>query len=776
MPVPLLKKMLVFSTLALAAGAVVFLTITRSPDSPDSAPLADVAGAAMPGPVIPPEDEIHAQYAGSASCKECHEAAYAGWKDSNHGLAEREYRDDMDRQAFSPRRSLVHGNRESDTFLDAEGVAKILTRGLDKQRREFPVVRVIGNDPLRQFLIAAPGGRLQTCDVSYDPHKDEWFDVFGEDQREPGDWGDWTGQGMNWNAMCAACHNTRLRKNYEPQTNSYRTTMAEMTVGCEACHGPMKDHVDWQKDPPPGYSKDDLEKNRELGLSDPTIKRQTRDQMLETCAACHSLRGEVTGDLVPGESYFDHFSLTVTNDTDTYYPDGQVRGENYVTSSFLSSRMHHAGVRCGDCHEPHSNKRLIPGNLLCMRCHTGGTEPPAPVIQPETHSPCTPGTAGHDCTSCHMPQTTYMQRHPRRDHSFSSPDPLLTKELGIPNACNRCHTDQSTEWAIQEAEKFYGDRLKRPARDRAILVARARRGEPSAREGLIRMLATEDVHAWKATACHLLERWVMDPEATRALLEATRHASPLVREAATRSLLHQARAQHPEVRARLAELLEDDIRSVRVAAAWGLVDTLDLATRAGRELTHMLDINSDQPTGRMQLSQFAHVRGDTQAAIRQIRKAIEWDANSPPFHHDLAILLHSTGDHAGAMKALREAIRLDPEQAEYHYKLALALAEAGNLPQAAAALGKTVELDASNSRAWYNLGLALSGMNQPQQAIEALLKGEAADPSDAAIPYARATILARLDRRAEAIAAAGRALQIRRDFPEAIQLIQSLSR
>ena len=111
--------------------------------------------------------------------------------------------------------------------------------------------RVIGNDPLRQFLVPAPGNRLQTCDVSYDPNKNEWFNVYGEEDRNPGEWGHWTGQGMNWNAMCAACHNTRLRKNYDPQTNSYHTTMAEMTVGCEACHGPMKDHVDWQKNSPP---------------------------------------------------------------------------------------------------------------------------------------------------------------------------------------------------------------------------------------------------------------------------------------------------------------------------------------------------------------------------------------------------------------------------------------------------------------------------------------------------------------------------------------------
>jgi tetratricopeptide (TPR) repeat protein len=769
-----LTKPLVLLALALVVALTVYFTIRRDSGSNGGvktylpAPPVDHA-------VIPPDDVVHPQYAGSASCRECHEAAYAAWENSNHGLAERGLRLDMDEEAFSPRRILEHNDRLTEAFLDDAGAAHILTRGFGGERRAYPVVRVIGHDPLRQFLIAGPGGRLQTCDASYDPHNKEWFDVFSGDPREAGDWGDWTGQGMNWNAMCAACHNTRLRKNYQPQTNTYQTTMAEMTVGCEACHGPMKDHVEWQGNPPPGYSRDDPDHNRKLGLSDPTARRFSRPQMMETCAACHSRRAEVTGDLVPGEPYFDHFVLTVTDGSDIYHPDGQVRDENYEYSSFLSSGMHHAGVTCGDCHEPHSNERLIPGNMLCMRCHMGGTEPPAPVIVPETHSPCTPGTPGHDCTSCHMPQTTYMQRHPRRDHGFTIPDPLLTREFGIPNACNRCHADKSTDWAIEQADRFYGDKLDRPTRHRAILVARARRGEPDAREGLIRMLESEKIAAWRATACHLLLPWVMDPSATRALLARLEDASPLVREAAARTLTHQARSDHAEVRGAMERLLDDGIRSVRVAAAWALVDTLDLSTRAGRELTHMLDINSDQPTGRMRLSQFAYHRGDSEAAIREMRKAIEWDPNSPPFHHDLAILLNATGDNPGAIQALREAIKLDPGEAEYHYKLALALAESGNLTASAEALGKTVELDASNARAWYNLGLAHSALNRPHQAIEALRRGEAAGPSDPAIPYARATIHARLGQRAEAIDAANRALRLRPDFPEAVELIRGLS-
>jgi len=513
-------------------------------------------------PILAPEDQVHAGYAGSESCRKCHAAEFEKWHGSNHGQAERNLSAEADEKAFSPKQTLVHGKDTSEMFLDASGLAKILTIGLDKQRHAYQPVRIIGNNPLRQFLIPAPGGRLQTCDVSLDPAKNEWFDVFGTEERLPGDWGHWTGQGMNWNAMCAACHNTRLRKNYEPQTNSYHTSMAEMSVGCESCHGPMKEHVVWQERPPVGATKD------------PTIKKLTRDQMLETCAACHARRAEITGDLIPGESFYDHFSLTVTDGTDTFYPDGQIRDEDYETTSFLSSRMHAAGVRCVDCHDPHTGKRLVAGNQLCMNCHTAprGDFPTAPVIDPVSHSHHGPDSTGNQCTSCHMPVTNYMQIHPRHDHSFSIPDPRLTKETGTPNACKRCHSDKDTDWAISSYKSFYGEKPDRPSRTRALLVARARRGEPAARDGLARLLDSPETPAWKATDCHLLARWTNDPAVTDALLKQISEKSPLVREAAIRQLTDTTREGNEKVRGALRPLLEDPIRSVRVAAAWALCE------------------------------------------------------------------------------------------------------------------------------------------------------------------------------------------------------------
>ncbi len=757
-----MKNRLPFLLVAVLAG--IFLASCGKKETPATEPAT--VSAAESTAIIPPEDEVHAQYAGSETCKECHAGEFAKWHPSNHGQAERNLSKKEDNPFFTPKRTLTENDKTSETFVDADGLARILTEGLDKKRHAYHPVRVIGNDPLRQFLIPAPGGRLQTCDISLDPAKNEWFDVYADDPREPGDWGAWTGQGMNWNAMCATCHNTRVRKNYEPRSNSYHTTMAEMSVSCESCHGPMKDHVEWQKNPPKEVAKD------------PTLRTFSRDQITETCAACHARRAELTGDPVPGDNFYDHHSLTLTDETETFYPDGQVHGENYEYTAFVASKMHHAGVRCMDCHDPHTNKLVSPGNQLCMNCHAGGRAdfPTSPVINPQDHSHHGMESTGNQCVSCHMPVTTYMQRDPRHDHGFTIPDPKLTKEFGVPNACNRCHSDKDADWAISSMKDFYGEKPDRTTRTRSLLVARARQGDPAARDGLIPLLAAEPIAAWRGTAIHLLRRWVREPAVSAAIAAHLSDESPLVREAAVRALGEGMSGTPDEsLTNSIQPLLEDPIRAVRIAAAWALCESLDLTSTAGRELIHMLDHNADQPTGRMQLAQFAMRRGDSASAIRQMRKAIEWDPNSPPFYHDLAILLSTTGDMKGASEALKKAIALDPMNPEYTFKLALALNETGDTLGTIAALRETVKLAPGYARAWYNLGLALSA-NQPQEAIVALRSGEAADPNDPAIPYARATIHARLGEKAEAQAAAIQALQIRQDYPEAIQLIRALGR
>ena len=763
----------------LTIGIAGFILATRgvkgrsgsvSQEARDAAPAitnSTQAPAQKPPSLLEPEDKVFAQYAGSQSCKGCHAEAFASWEKSNHGLAERPFREELDAAAFSPDRTFTHGTQTS-TATKSSGAPAVKTLGFDNKHESYAIARVIGHDPLRQFLVERPGGRFQTLEVAWDPHRAEWFDVYGSEDRKPGEWGHWTGRGMTWNTMCASCHNTRPRKNYDEATDTFRTTMAEMSVGCESCHGPMKAHVGWRAQHP--HSKE----------PDPTVKKFTRDQTFDTCGSCHARRRELTGDFVPGDSFGQHYQLTTVDESDLYFPDGQVRDELYEFGSFHGSKMHTAGVRCVDCHDPHAAKPRVAGNALCLRCHTGapGQIPDstvvAPVIDPVAHSFHKADSTGAQCVSCHMPVTTYMQRHPRHDHGFTIPDPLLTKQHGVPNACNRCHTDKDADWSLAAAEKWWGEKMNRPSRTRAQRVAEARSGAMTSPEPLLALVGTETNGYWKASLLRLLGPWAGDAAVSQTYLQYAQHPDPLVRTAALQGLEALAASRNDPAVQVLTRRLEDPERTVRVAAATALRTATDPASRAGRELSHALDLGADQPAGQLQKGVWAQARGDMTGALRHFERAVSWDPNSGGIRNEYARLLAVAGRTQDVLKQMQESVRLEPGQAEFRFNLALAWHEAGNMQNAVKEFEEAVRLDPRHSRAWYNLGLARNELGKPEDAVKAMLQAEAANPRDASIPYARATIHARLGQKAESRDAAQRAIAIQPGHRDARQLLQML--
>ncbi len=771
-------KLVWLLALVATAGVVLVLTRRRPVETKPSPP----AITGNPQPVVEPEAQAFADYAGSASCKDCHEEAYDLWASSNHGHAERRPRPELDRSAFEPARTFKHG-AQSTTVRRSDDQYQIVSVGLTKQPETHAIARVIGHDPLRQFLCEAPGGRYQTMEATFDPARLEWFNVYGQEDRQPGEWGHWTGRGMNWNDMCAGCHNTRLRKNYDPQSDSYRTTMGEMSVGCEACHGPLRAHNDWQN----RFGKS--------GGKDPTVAKLTRARVLDNCGFCHARRSELTGDFKPGDDFLNEHELTIVDYSDIYYPDGQVHEEDYEYASFLGSRMHFRGVSCTDCHQPHSGKTLLPGNWLCMRCHNGSYTN-APTIEPVTHShhkvfgydpsgvltnfdlqiyhPKALKETGGECVNCHMPQTAYMQRHRRHDHGFTIPDPMLNQQFGVPNACNRCHADKDVAWARDAVEKWYGNRMERPTRQRAQVIARARNGDQAVREPLLAMLTGEELPYWRAVAAGLMEPWAADPQVRTALLRSLEDTNALVRSKTAH--VFDGLVEQPDgvVREALRRCLDDPVRSVRLSAAWSLRATFDPASAAGRELDYYLNHHADQPVGQLQLGHYLLARRKPEEALTHLQRAVQWDTNSAPARHELAVVLSMLGRTREAIEHLDAACRLEPREAEYRFKLGLAWNELGDLTRTIESLEQAVRIAPRHSRALYNLGLAFSSRGDTEQALEMLTRAESAAPGDAHIPFARATIFARLGRLAEARAAAARALQIQPDFPDASELLHQL--
>ncbi len=731
-----------------------------------------------------PKPAKQALFGGSASCRDCHEEEFNLWASSHHALAERNLNPALDQASFDPPRSFFHGTQTSGVSWNA-GQPSVNARGLTGSNETFLVQRVIGHDPLRQFLVSFPGGSLQTLEASYDPRSNEWFNVYGNEDRQPGEWGHWTGRGMNWNFMCASCHNTHLLKNYDALTDTYHTTMTEMGVGCEACHGALQTHNDWQKQ----FGKS--------GKKDPTVTKLTAQQTLDNCGSCHARRSDLTGNFQPGEKFDEHFQITAVDATETFYPDGQIHEEDYEFAPFLGSRMHARGVICGDCHDPHSMKTKLPGNFLCLRCHGGGVTN-APVINPVTHSlhkvfgydtngvltnanltsyqPSRIKETGGECVNCHMPQTPFMQRHWRHDHGFTIPDPLLTKQFNIPNACSRCHADKSTDWALEFVTKWYGDKMNRPSRARAQTIARVRNGDASAISNLVQILQHDEIPYWRAAAARLLATWTDESNVAAALLGSLADTNALVREACVQSLQPLTQAGVPAAIEPVKKLLADPARNVRIAAARLLSATLNTNAPAGKDLLQMLAFNADQPVGQLQMGHLDYSRNEPLAALTHLQKAVAWDAHSPAMRQELAVVLSTVGRNREAVTQLETAVQLAPRDAESHYHLALACNEIGDLPRAVAELTATVELAPQHARAWYNLGLAQNAQGKTSAAINSLVRAESADARDPSIPYARATILARLGRIEEAHAAVRRALELQPTFNEAQQLLRALEK
>lgn len=738
------RTLVIYSICALVAAGLVFAIATHfvrreEPIIPGKTITPELAKMSR----IPPNEAV--------ACGKCHQPEFDLWANSQHAWANRLVSMSRDKPAFHPDRLLAHGSF-TNTMRVADGLLEITTAGRTGTASVHHAEAVIAIEPLRQYLVPFPGGRLQVVDVSYDPKNDEWFNAQGDEDRQPHEWGYWKNRSMTWNVQCAYCHMTGLEKNYDPATDTYATTWRAMGISCTQCHGTMPAHVANPKAPVTRAEK------------------RSPEQIFHACGSCHSRREEITGRFAARDNYFDHYRLALPDLGNTYHADGQVWDEDFEFSSFLMSRMGHKNVRCLDCHNPHSGKLILPveNNALCMSCHTPpGRNGAVPIPDPVAHGHHKEGSTGNVCVDCHMPITKYMVRDPRRDHGFTSPDPLLTKESGIPNACSRCHTDKTIEWNIEWADKWYGPRLERRSRHRARLVSRARRMDDTVVPPLLEMTRTEEIAAWRAALLGILQPWSHRP-VVRSLVEKNlTDPSPMVRSACVRILSPMLDAL-----ATLKPLQSDPSALVRVDAAWAAVQhRTAVEPLAYGELVEYIRHTSDQPPGALRQAQLALAENRQADAETWARKAAKWDPTGAA-HNLLARILHAIGKRGEAIQNFRAAMRLEPTGADHPYALALLLAETGDTSETIKLLQKAVDLDPGFGRAWYNLGLALAQHNRLEEAVTALGQAEKLMPDSPDAAYARATVHLRLQDVPAAKEAARRALAIQPDHAASKALLQ----
>lgn len=695
----------------------------------------------------------------SMQCGACHEQIFREWADSDHAWAQRNLNSRLDAEPFHAPPLQAHGSTVS--FSTNDRSERIL---YDNQSgKSWKMDMAIGRTPLIQYLSKGSHGGYHTTSAAWDVNKKEWFDMFGADSRSPEEWGHWTGRGMVWNSQCAWCHMSDFEKKYDTSSHQYHSTWKEPGVTCIQCHGPLLTSPE-----------------KDTGCMIQTGNRHSLRQTADNCASCHARRDELDDKFKAGNRFDDHFQLTLPVHPGTYWPNGMQRDEVYTETGLRLSRMGKAGVQCLDCHTPHSAKLKYPAenNALCMQCHEKGDRN-APVISPLSHSRHKEDSTGNRCVECHMPESLYMGRDPRRDHSFASPDPLLTKEMDIPNSCIMCHKDQNNDWALKHVKEWYGDLPLTSRRERSRAINKAFRAEPDAFPALVHEWNKEENPSWRATLLDLMEPWADSAEAIEIATKAVKSPHSLERVAAAKILSHtKSQAMLP--------LLKDSVKSVRIQAAWGLRDMLDKNAPIMKELEATALHQADQPGGAMKLAQIYSSRVTQEKTTPDetadwnkkadywFQKAREWDPSSSVVHRDYSIFLASLGKSEEALKAMEYAAKLEPQNPELHYLLALAYAETGKQDKATLALDKALELDPSFARAAYTRAILKHDSGNLSGALLDMELAIKAAPGNPEYIYYKIIYLSQSGKKAEARVLAKELVDKFPQFPPARQLMQEL--
>jgi predicted CXXCH cytochrome family protein len=352
-----------------------------------------------------------------------------------------------------------------------------------------------------------------------------------------------------------------------------------------------------------------------------------------------------------------------------------------------------------DCHDPHTTGFVLPweNNALCQRCHASG-EMDAPKIDPTAHSRHKPDSTGNLCVECHMPSTPFMGRDPRRDHSFSHPDPLLTQEMDIPNACMNCHEDKGLQWNIDYAHEWYGENMNADRRQKARLMRDLWDGVEGAGDRLKVAVVEEKNRMWKATFVSMFQYVPSDQEIFEILVELTKDPEPMVRAAAIR-LLGTANLPEEDRQA----LLDDPIRMVRIAAALSSPQMQGLSPEQEKELLEYIRHTADSPMGSLRLSSYLMSRGDMENSRKMAKQAVSFERLNVEAHRLAAVQLHASGDSAAAFASLEEGLKLEPNNPLLHFNLGLLHAELQDMDKAIRHLNAAITSDDQFEDAWYNL-------------------------------------------------------------------------
>ncbi|PMN26068.1 deca-heme c-type cytochrome [Vibrio splendidus] len=664
-----------------------------------------------------------ATYVGSEACVDCHSEEVEAWQGSHHDMAMKHATDESVLGDFNDQ-TVTHGGKPNRFFRKGEEFW-VNIEGPDGQFKDYKISYTFAFEPLQQYMVEFEDGRVQLIPFAWDSRTEgeggqRWFNLYPDTTNTDEFY--WTNSGQNWNFMCADCHSTNLEKNYDSASNTYNTTWSEINVGCEACHGPASEHVkqaqlakanggkDAQVSAHYGFDRDLSKSVKEWIYQEGNSTLQPKDiihtNQVQTCAQCHSRRTQLneTGDHVNG-SFFDKYRLSLIT-PELYHNDGQIYDEDYVYGSFLQSVMAEKGVTCTNCHDPHTAELKIAEEAVCSQCHI------ASEYTPEKHTFHEANTEASQCTTCHMPETTYMEVDPRRDHSWHIPRPDISQHIKTPNVCTSCHEDQTDQWADKQIGEWFPDSKYRNQQHFAVAFYADSIGHRGAEDALA--YSAQDSSLSNIIRASSLERLGGNTGKNTliSLARAVKHDDEMIRLGVVQGSSGFPFTDRWQI---LEPLLKDPVLSIRSETAgalvryWGEMNPLqkDQIKPALEEYIKIQQFNADRGFGRTNLGNVYRDLGQHDKAIEFYLGAIEIEPYFENSYANLADLYRAQGNEAKALSTLKQGIEAQPKSSVLPYSTGLSLLRVKDYEQATDYLKQAAETAQTDPQYWYVYGLAL---------------------------------------------------------------------
>lgn len=682
--------------------------------------------------------DAEAKYVGQAACAECHQQQVELWTGSHHDMAMQHASAETVLADFSGMKFTSDGI--TTTFFRKDNKFMVRTDGPDGKLDDYQVKYTFGVTPLQQYLVELDNGRLQALNIAWDTRSkaaggQRWFSLHPEENIKAGDVLHWTGPNMNWNYMCADCHSTGLKKNYNPDDRTYATQWEAIDVSCEACHGPASQHIQWAREKK-GENKGDSQ-DRGLTIRFPAaaerywlVDEQTQKPYLdsastlargeiELCAKCHSRRSQFSDDFVPGDRLRDHYLPSLLTEP-LYYADGKIKDEVYVYGSFKQSRMYQSGVTCSDCHNAHTLALKAEGDKVCEGCHPGNN------YATEKHHFHKDGSTGASCINCHMPAKTYMGVDVRNDHSFRIPRPDLAQALAsdekLPDACTNCHTDKSSSWAAGAIQKWLGKTATGYQQFASALHGIASQDEHALAEIYKTLLSDTPDIARASIISHLGD--YPSSQTLMTSLQLLKSGDADVRRAALQAL-ESFPLQHSLTY--IFAALTDPVRTVRMEAARILSalpqgemqqQQLELLDNVTEEYRQSLLYVAERPEAQLALAQLYQNQGELKQAEAALREALVLQDQYVPAYVNYANFLQQQGRETDAFAILQQGLKITNGAALYH-ALGLWYVRNKEIDRGVQYLQQAAEMDLDNPRYQYVYAVAVAEKDT-EQAIRIL--------------------------------------------------------